>query len=148
MNGLCKWFDRYRDDELDGGRRALFDLHLKQCDRCRSGIALLNNLRAVIQAGAVPLSDSFSRNTARIAVQQNETWDAMVVSWLRPARAWLAFATVLVSFILGALSPFRTPSADYGDYEVLVTLNDSSGMILQAYAEEMIYSSEHEGVNQ
>ncbi|HEY2933543.1 MAG TPA: zf-HC2 domain-containing protein [Acidobacteriota bacterium] len=147
MNNLCRWFDRYRDGELDSRKRARFEYHLEQCDRCRSGMTFLSNLKTVIEKGSVELTWDFSHQTARRAFEQSKRWDVMVISWLRPAAAWIACAAMLFVFSILALTPSRTGAAEYAEYETLLALNDANGMMPQAYAEEMAHSAENGGVN-
>ena len=121
MREACKWFDRYRDGELNQSRRALFESHLVSCADCRQALTLLDNVVRAIAAVDAPLRPAFAQNTTAVAFQSSRSWDALLVSWLRPARAWPAWALLVVLCASLLLFSFGKYGDVYADYEVLLT---------------------------
>ncbi len=128
MSEACKWFDRYRDDELDPSQRALFESHLETCASCRQALTLLDNVVRTIVAVDAPLNPSFARRTAALAFQPSRSWDAVLLSWLRPARAWPAWALLLILCASLLLSSFGKYGDPYAEYEVLLTGSENTGL--------------------
>jgi anti-sigma factor RsiW len=110
----CGLFNRYRDGELGAAQREVFEAHLRICVACRSDVAVLDNLTRALPepAGALP---GGAEIIARLAFELGRGWDAYVVSWLRPAPAWVAVALLSVAFVL-----WLAPEPDaYAEYETI-----------------------------
>ncbi|HEY3129518.1 MAG TPA: zf-HC2 domain-containing protein [Acidobacteriota bacterium] len=132
MREACKWFDQYRDGELNHSQRALFESHLDSCVECRQALTLLDNVARAIAAVDAPLRPAFARDTATVAFQPSRSWDALLVSWLRPARAWPAWALLVILCASLLLFSFGKHGDAYADYEVLLTGSENS-----AFARDM-----------
>ena len=125
---VCEWFDQYRDAELSADHRVQFEAHLAGCSDCRTQAALLDNLVSALKLGSTEVPFGFAERTARRAFRQRKPWDALVVSWLRPAPAVIALAAMF--FLFSSLWLIRgsaqVETASYGEYEALV--NESYGL--------------------
>jgi len=88
---ICDLFDRHRDRELSQTERASFDAHLKECNECKAKNALLNNLVQIYKTEDSSVPD-LSIQIAHQAFRKLNSWDALVVSWLRPGPAFAAVA--------------------------------------------------------
>jgi predicted anti-sigma-YlaC factor YlaD len=128
MTEPCRLFDRYRDGELDSFERAVFEAHLDACEDCRGFVKLLDNLAYTIRKMDAPLRFGFAERTAAAALRQTKSWDAVVISWLRPQGLWLAWALLL--FL--CCSVLLLTGSRYHDihrgYEVLLTGSDNGGL--------------------
>jgi hypothetical protein len=122
----CNLFDRYRDRELSKIEQRAFEDHLKECDACRTKRALLNRLVQICKAEELPASD-LSAKIARQAFRKRYSWDALVVSWLRPGAAIAALAVSAALFsILWMVSNSRQGSYSYSEYEKLMYESESA----------------------
>ena len=65
-------------------------------------VALLNNLVHILKPATPDAPPAFPERVARLAFERGRTWDCMVVSWLRPAPAWVGLCH----------EPTRVPSPD------------------------------------
>jgi anti-sigma factor RsiW len=127
MKKVCKLINKYRDGELDPAARAGFEAHLTECAGCRQAIALLNNLVHILRPATPDAPPAFSERVARMAFERGRTWDFMVVSWLRPATAWVALAFCILITSLFWISPTVLQPVDaYGEYEVLSGMSTTS----------------------
>jgi len=124
ISRVCKLLNQYRDGELDAARKAVFESHLSSCADCRKTLALLNSLVQILRPAAPAVPPAFSERVARLAFERGRTWDVMVISWLRPAPAWIAliFCVLLTSIMW--LSPlFVQPVDAYSEYETLSSMS-------------------------
>lgn len=123
---ICGLFDRYRDHELDDRTRSDFEHHLSDCQECRMRMSLLNNLVEVIRSEERALPGDLSIQIARKAFQKEKSWDALVVSLLRPGTALAALATFIVLFstLWVVSSRWQQTTAHY-EYEKLVDEADA-----------------------
>ncbi len=119
---VCEWFDQYRDDELNAEQHRQFEAHLEGCSDCRARTALLDNLVRALNLSSTEVPIGFAERVARRAFHQPKSWDALVVSWLRPAPTLVALVAMLV--ILSSMWLIRSSrhveTAAYGEYEALV----------------------------
>jgi anti-sigma factor RsiW len=123
---LCKQFDKYRDGELDPAERTQFEFHLKECADCSTKIALLNNLVLCLKAEEAHPGDIAAR-IAHKAFEKRSSWDAEVISWLRPGPALAALTLMIALFSsLWVVSRNRQAMA-YSEYEKLMEKADSAG---------------------
>ncbi len=125
---VCDWFDGYRDGELSADQRDRFEAHLAGCPECRAKTALLGNLVRALRLSVPEAPAGFPERTARRAFNQRSSWDALVISWLRPAPALIGLVvTVLLFSSLWLIPRSRQPeTTTYGEYEALV--NESYGL--------------------
>ena len=122
----CNLFDRYRDDELSADERNEFELHCAVCERCRTKMALLNNLVCVLKQNEaqMPMVDLAAKIAER-AFRQTRSWDALVVSWIKLGPALAALALVLVLFTFLWLGPNYQPINAFSEYETLMEEADA-----------------------
>ena len=121
---ICDLFDKYRDGEMKASEQKEFQDHLLICEDCRAKTALLNNLVQVLKQEAIRPLD-IADQIARRAFQKDKSWDALVVSWLRPGPvlAALSLMMVLLSFLW--LLPGKGQVSAYSEYEKLMDEADS-----------------------
>jgi len=125
MMKLCSFLDRYRDGELDAAERFQFENHLEECEDCRATVDLLDNIGKIVATVDVPLRSGFAERTARMAFSQRRSWDAMLLSLIRPARAWAAAAAVFLALGWFMKPILFAPSEGEGEIEALLTGTDS-----------------------
>jgi len=115
----CTLFDRYRDGELNRVDTESFHSHLVACADCRLKISLLDNLAAVIKNDPFVMTD-LSGQIAKKAFQQNKTWDAILLGWLRPGPAFVALSLVCLLFSTLWFVPNVRPTNAFSEYEKLL----------------------------
>jgi anti-sigma factor RsiW len=93
----CNVFDKYRDGELNSAERDEFEKHMAVCEDCRTKMSLLNNIVHFLKQEEINPVDQAER-IARQAFKSGNSWDALVVSWLRPGPALAALTLVLALF--------------------------------------------------
>jgi anti-sigma factor RsiW len=93
----CNVFDKYRDGELNSAERDEFEKHMAVCEDCRTKMSLLNNIVHFLKQEKIYPVDQAER-IARQAFKSGNSWDALVVSWLRPGPALAALTLVLALF--------------------------------------------------
>jgi len=126
MSMLCNLFNRYRDGMLDPGQTIRFESHLTECNQCRPRLFLLNTIVDTIRNQDMPiLKDSPAKIAAR-AYEQGGSWDAFLLSWLKPVPAW-SFAALLVIIAFLWLTPFVQQPEPNGNYEDLLISSDQAG---------------------
>ncbi|MBN2321602.1 MAG: zf-HC2 domain-containing protein [Acidobacteria bacterium] len=130
MMKLCDLFDKYRDGELGRIEKRDFEAHLAECADCRAKMSLLNNLAFILKQDPVNMTVDLSGQIARKAFQQNTTWDALVIGWLRPGPAFAALALVCVLFSALWIVPNYQPTSAYSEYEKL--MDEASAITLDA----------------
>jgi hypothetical protein len=122
----CDWFDKYRDGELAAAERGEFEAHLAICHDCRARGALLDRVVCLVRSEEVRPFDR-AEQIARQAFQRANSWDAEIISWLRPGPAMAAVALLLVLFSsLWLISNNR--QTIYPEYEKLMDEVDSVGL--------------------
>ncbi len=125
----CNDFDKYRDGELNPSERSEFKAHLVTCEECRTKKALLNNLVLVFKQEEVRPLD-LADQIARRAFQQDDSWSALIISWMRPGPALAALALVFVLFsFLWILPANQQPVSAYSEYEKMLSEADASNMV-------------------
>jgi anti-sigma factor RsiW len=117
--------DRYRDDELNPAQCLEFENHLQECEECRSTVGLLDSIVKIIEAVDVPLRLHFAERTAKAAFSQSKTWDAVMLSLLRPARVWAAAALLFLAVSWFMKPILFVPSDAERDIEVLLSGSES-----------------------
>jgi len=127
---ICTLFDKYRDGEISGVEKREFEAHLALCSDCRAKISLLNNLAYILRQDPAVMPLDLSGQIARKAFQQNKTWDALVIGWLKPGPAFAALALVCVLFSALWLMPNYQPTSAFSEYEML--LEDASAISLDS----------------
>jgi hypothetical protein len=120
----CNAFDRYRDGELDPAQRSAFELHLAICEDCRTKMALLNKIVHILKQEEIRPRDQADQ-IARKAFIVGNSWDALVVSWLRPGPAMAALALVLVLFSFLWIIPSNQRINAYSEYQQLMDEADA-----------------------
>ncbi len=116
----CSLFDKYRDEELEPDELEHFTQHLTSCPNCRGKLSLLDNLVYVLRQDETPVFVDLAERIAEKAFQQARSWDAMVVSWLKPGPVWAALALVIVAVsFLWLGSSYNPTNASY-EYETLM----------------------------
>jgi anti-sigma factor RsiW len=125
---ICNDFDRFRDGELAASERSEFESHLAVCQDCRMKMALLNNLVSVLKSEEVRSMD-LADQIARRAFQQDSSWSALIVSWMRPGPvlATLALLFALFSFLL--IIPANRQVSAYSEYEKLMSEADAANLV-------------------
>jgi len=142
----CEWFDRYRDGELSAAHREQFEAHLAGCSDCRARIALLDNVVCALRLNPNPVPPGLPERIARRAFERRRPWDALVVSWLRPAPVLITLVVALFVFSSLWVVPGSRKSETAGEYEVLV--NESYGLNAAGsagQADDMLAWLEQEG---
>jgi len=126
----CNVFDKYRDGELNPVERNEFEKHLAVCEDCGTKTALLNNIVHVLKQEEIKPMDQAAR-IARLAFKSSNSWDVLVVSWLRPGPALAALSLVLVLFSFLWVLP-ENQQASASEYQKLMDEADeiASGMSL------------------
>jgi anti-sigma factor RsiW len=119
MMRTCTVFDKYRDGELNSAERNEFEKHLAVCEECRTKMALLNNLVHVLKQEEIKPLDRADR-IARQAFSTGKSWDALVVSWLRPGPALAALTLVLLFFSFLWITPGDQQINEYSEYQQLM----------------------------
>jgi hypothetical protein len=151
---ICNLFDRYRDGELGPAEQSEFQSHLTVCEDCRGKMSLLNNLVHVLKQEEIRPMDLANRIAQR-AFQEQESWSALVVSWLRPGPTWVAaLGMMIVLFSFLWLKPIGQKPDFYSEYEKLMSETESvnlssSTSISQARTDsELVLWLEQEGKSQ
>ena len=149
---ICTLFDKYRDGEISGVEKREFEAHLALCSDCRAKISLLNNLAYILRQDPAVMPLDLSGQIARKAFQQNKTWDALVIGWLKPGPAFAALALVCVLFSALWLMPNYQPTNAFTEYEMLLedasAINLDSGISQIQSDTELILMLEQEATSQ
>jgi len=120
----CNEFDRYRDGELSSAERNEFEKHLAVCEDCRTKTALLNNIVYVLRQEEIKPVDQAALIAQR-AFRLGSSWDALVVSWLRPGPALAALTLVLALFSYLWIMPGNQPVSASSEYMKLMDEADA-----------------------
>jgi len=124
----CDLFDKYRDGELGSAEQSEFKSHLANCEDCRAKMSLLNNLVYILKQEESQPMDLANR-IAQKAFLKDESWAALVVSWLRPGPAWAAaFGMMLVLFSFLWVMSGKQRFDMYSEYQKL--MDDESAISL------------------
>ena len=123
----CNEFDKYRDGELSPAERSAFEKHLTVCDDCGTKRTLLNGIVYAMQQEKINPVDRADL-IARQAFSRSNSWDALVVSWLRPGPALAALALMLVLFSFLWIVPENQQINAYSEYEKLMDGTVSSDL--------------------
>ena len=115
----CDLFDKYRDGELEASGQKEFHAHLLICEDCRAKTALINNLVLVLKQEEIRPLD-MADQIARKAFLKGKSWDALVVSWMRPGPVLAALSLMLVLFSFLWLLPGNGQVSAYSEYEMLM----------------------------
>jgi len=119
----CDLFDKYRDGELVAAERSEFEAHLAICRDCRTKEVLLDRVAFLVRSEEVRPLDLADR-VARLTFQRANSWDAEIISWLRPGPAMAAVTLLLIlCSSLWVISNSR--QAIYPEYEKLMDEVDS-----------------------
>jgi hypothetical protein len=94
----CKLFDKYQDKELAPAQQKEYERHLSFCPECQVKDSLIHNVALVLKQEEVRLAPDLSMQIAARAFKQKTTWDALVISWLRPGPALVALTMTIVLF--------------------------------------------------
>lgn len=120
----CDLFDKYRDRELDPSLEEEFHSHLSSCQDCRTKMALLNNLVQLLKREEVAPPD-LALQIACKAFRRDKSWDAVLVSFIRPGPVLAALCLMLVLFSFLWLLPNNAQVSAYSEYEKLMAEADS-----------------------
>ncbi len=120
MSMRCDLFNQYRDGMLDPEQMIRFESHLEECSQCRPRLFLLNNMVDVIRNQGMPALKSSPEQMASRAYEQGRSWDALLLSWLKPLPAW-SFAALLITIAFLWLAPFAQQTTPTNNYEDLMT---------------------------
>ncbi len=129
MDRHCRWFDRYRDGELNPDQKAKFETHLAACDDCGTKAQLLNRLVLVLGSQGVGIPATPANLIAARVFEKPPSWDDVLVSWLRPAPAWSAVALLLILFSFIWTAPATQQTVSSSEYEVLVSQGDQADSV-------------------
>jgi hypothetical protein len=132
---ICTLFDKYRDGELSGVEKREFEAHLAECSACRAKMSLLNNLTHILRQDPAVMPLDLSGQIARKAFQQNKTWDALVIGWLKPGPAFAALALACVLFSALWFMPNYQPSNASSEYQML--LNEANAITLDSSIQQI-----------
>jgi hypothetical protein len=124
---ICDQFDKYRDSELKADQRREFESHVAQCEDCRAGQLLLDNVIYLIKSEEVRPLD-LADQIARRAFQQSNSWASAVISWLRPVPALAALALTLVFFSSLWMISGKGYVNAYSEYETLMEEADTGDL--------------------
>jgi hypothetical protein len=89
---LCGYLDRdetivaFLYDDLDGGRRRLFDAHLLTCAACREEVAALRGVRAQLSRWEPPAVSSLQ---SPVSSHRPQSWWRTIPAWAQVAAALL-----------------------------------------------------------
>jgi hypothetical protein len=119
----CNVFDKYRDGELNSAERNEFEKHLAVCKDCQAKTVLLDNIVHVLKQEEINPVDR-AELIARQAFRSGNSWDVLVVSWLRPGQALAALTLVLILFSFLWIIPENQKINAYSEYEQLMTETD------------------------
>lgn len=120
MMKICNLFDKYRDGELSRAEEREFHTHLGECANCRVKMSLLNNLALVLKQDPAIMPVDLSGQIAKKAFQQDKTWDAIVLGWLRPGPAFAALSLICILFSTFWIVPIYQPTNAFSEYEKLM----------------------------
>jgi len=134
MSMLCNSFNRYRDGMLDSEQTIRFESHLGECNLCRPRLLLLNNMVEAIRNQDMPVLKDLPGKITACAYEQGRSWDAMLLSWLKPVPAWSFAALVIITAFLW-IAPFIQQSAPSSNYENLMTSIDQEGSTVSAFSD-------------
>ncbi len=137
---ICNVFDKYRDGELDSAERNEFEKHMAVCEDCRTKMALLNNIIHVLKQGEIHPVDQADL-IVRKAFGLGNSWDALVVSWLRPGQALVALTLMLILFSFLWIMPENQKINAYSEYQKL--MNETDGILLGMSVSTDHNDSEH-----
>jgi len=93
----------------------------------------LNNLARALAQPDATFAPRLARTISRRAFEKHARWDAAIVSWLRPASAWIV--VVVLSIVFGALCFISLGLGEraYSEYEAIISdseaLTRGSGFI-------------------
>ena len=137
----CNDFDKYRDGELEVSERSEFESHLAVCAECRMKRALLNNLVYALKQEEIRPLD-LANQIARRAFERDNSWSALIVSWMRPGPALAALALVFVLFSFLWIKPANQQVSAYSEYEKLMSEADANNLVStsQIYADNEVVS--------
>lgn len=125
---ICNDFDKYRDGELGSSERNEFESHLAVCESCRAKSVLLNNLVYVLKKEELRPLDMADRIAHR-AFHQDDSWAALIVSWMRPGPVLAALGLVLVLFSFLWIMPASPPTNGYSEYDKLMSEADATKLM-------------------
>lgn len=139
----CALFDKYRDGELGRVEREKFHSHLGDCTDCQGKMIFLDNLTLVLKKDPVVMTD-LSGQIAKKAFQQNTTWDAILLGWLRPGPTFAALSILCLLFSALWIVPSYKPTNAFSEYERLMDEAsaenmDSSISLIQSDAELVVW---------
>jgi hypothetical protein len=124
----CTLFDKYRDGELSQAEEKTFQAHLAECADCQGKMFFLDNLAAVLKNDPIVMRD-LSGQIAEKAFSLNKTWDAVLLSWLRPGPAFVALSLVCLLFSTLWILPSYQPSTNaFSEYERLMSEANAENM--------------------
>jgi anti-sigma factor RsiW len=125
MSVLCNLFNQYRDEMLTPEETIRFESHLAECSRCQHRLCLLSNMVDAIRKQDMPvLKDSPGKIAAR-AYEQGRSWDALLLSWLKPLPVW-SFAALLIGIAFLWVAPSVQQPASAANYEDVMTSVDQA----------------------
>ena len=121
MDKLCRRFNSYQDGELSREERDQFLLHMAECKECSGKNLLLDNIARVLRDQNFPESRDSCLKISHEVYQRLRPLDMFYLYWPRPARAWAAFALLLLGVLSAWMVPFtKDPDFD-AEYEMLMT---------------------------
>ncbi len=131
---LCNFFNQYRDGMLDPEQTIRFESHLEGCNLCRPRLLLLNNMVEAIRNQDMPILKDLPGKIAARAYEQGRSWDAMLLSWLKPLPAW-SFAALIVIAAFLWIAPFIQQSAPSSNYQDLMPSIDQEKNTISALSD-------------
>lgn len=144
MMNICALFDKYRDGELSQVEANEFEAHLAECADCRMKRALLNNIALILKSDPAVMPADLSGRIAEKAFHPSNSWDSILLGWLRPGPAFAALSLICILFASLWIVPSYKPANAFSEYEKLmdeantVNLNSSISRI-QSEAELVVW---------
>ena len=121
MDKLCDRFDSYQDGELSPEERDQFLLHLAACEECSGKNLLLDHVTRVLKEQKIPEFRDSCLKISHQVYRRLKPLDMFNLYWPRPARAWAAFALLLLGVLSVWMMPLtKEPDFD-AEYEMLMT---------------------------
>jgi hypothetical protein len=116
----CTLFDKYRDGELSRVEEEKFRSHLAECAECKVKTSLLDNLALILKKDPAFMQADLSVKIAKKAFQENRTWDAIVLDWIRPGPAFAALSLICIIFSALWIIPNYEPTSASSEFEKLL----------------------------
>jgi hypothetical protein len=132
----CEFFDKYRDGELSLTERSQFEAHLAVCSDCQTKKLLIDNIVCVLKQDETQVPSGLAERITERVFTSERSWNALIISWLRPGPALASLALIFALFSLLVIPNYRQVNISFSDYESLMDQADAydlSSNILQTH---------------